>query len=48
MLISRSRVPDVRSRSIAIEVTMNIVMNGINPSIGAPMRWNVAGWPSKA
>ena len=48
MLISRSSVPDVRSRSIAIDVTMNSVMNGIRPSIGAAMRSNVPGWPSNA
>ena len=31
-----------------MDVTMNIVMNGIRPSRGAAMRWNVSGWPSNA
>ena len=48
MLISRSSVPEVRSRSIEIEVTRNIVMNGSSPSSGGPMRWKVSGWPSNA
>ena len=42
IVISRSSVPVVRSRSIEIEVTRNIVMNGNIPSIGAPRRSNSA------
>ena len=36
--ISRSSVPDVRSRSIAIEVTRNIETNRKMPTSGAPIR----------
>ncbi len=42
--ISRSSVPVVRSRSIAIEVIRNIMISGKRPIIGAPMRSNVCGW----
>jgi hypothetical protein len=45
--ISRSSVPVVRSRSIAIEVTRNIEMKGKMPTIGPPTRSNVSGCPSK-
>jgi len=45
--ISRSSVPDVRSRSIAIEVTRNIEMNGKSPTSGPPTRSNVSDWSSK-
>jgi hypothetical protein len=37
IVISRSSVPDVLSRSIVIEVTRNIVMNGKSPSSGVPI-----------
>jgi hypothetical protein len=40
-------VPDVRSRSIAIDVTRNIKMNGNRPHIGAPTCLNVDGRESK-
>ena len=40
IVISRSSVPVVRSRSIVIEVTRNITMNGKSPSSGAPICWN--------
>ena len=36
-VISRSSVPVVRSRSIAIEVTRNMTMNGNSPHSGAPI-----------
>ena len=36
--MSLSSVPVVRSRSIAIEVTRNITMNGNRPHSGAPIR----------
>ena len=45
--ISRSSVPLVRSRSIAIEVTRNIEVNGKMPTSGPPTRSNVSGCPSK-
>ena len=38
-VISRSSVPEVRSRSIVIDVTRNIVTNGKSPSSGAPTCW---------
>jgi hypothetical protein len=37
IVISRSRVPLVRSRSIVIDVTRNIVMNGKRPRRGVPI-----------
>ena len=46
IVISRSSVPVVRSRSIAIDVTRNIEMSGKIPTIGTPTRSNVPGWPS--
>jgi hypothetical protein len=46
IVISRSRVPVTRSRSIVIDVTTNIVMNGNRPSIVPPTRSNVCGWES--
>jgi hypothetical protein len=42
IVISRSSVPVVRSRSIEIEVTRNIVMKGNIPSMGAPRRSKLA------
>ena len=47
IVIRRSSVPVVRSRSIAIDVTTNIDENGKIPTIGPPMRSNVPGWPLK-
>ena len=44
-VISRSSVPVVRSRSIAIDVTTNIETNGKIPTSGPPTRSNVSGWP---
>ena len=41
--ISRSSVPLVRSRSIAIDVIRNMMMNGNSPHIGAPIAWKVWG-----
>ena len=35
--ISRSSVPVVRSRSIAIDVTRNMIVSGKSPTSGAPM-----------
>jgi hypothetical protein len=35
---SRSRVPDVRSRSVATLVTMNITTKGKTPSSAGPIR----------
>lgn len=43
----RSRVPEVRSRRVAMEVTRNIVMSGKMPSSEAPMLSKVPGLPSK-
>ena len=43
MVISRSSVPVVRSRSIVIEVTTNIVMKGKRPTSGPPTCWKDAG-----
>src|SRR5919106_1459307 len=45
-VMSRSSVPVVRSRSIAIDVTRNITMNGNRPHSGAPIAWNLRSWPS--
>ena len=39
-VISRSSVPDVRSRSIVTEVTRNITTSGKIPSSGGPTCWN--------
>ena len=39
---SLSSVPDVRSRSIAIDVTRNMQSSGNRPRIGPPMRSNVS------
>ena len=47
IVIRRSSVPLVRSRSIAIDVTRNIETSGKIPTIGTPTRWNVSGWPLK-
>ena len=47
IVISRSSVPVVRSLSIVIEVTRNIVMNGNSPTSGPPMRSNAPGSWSK-
>ena len=48
MVSSRSRVPLVRSRSIATQVTRNIVMNGKMPSSSsADAGRRSRGWPSK-
>ncbi len=47
IVISRSSVPLVRSRSIAIEVTTNIDEKGKIPTIGPPTRSNVADWSMK-
>ena len=38
----------VRSRSIVIEVTTNMVMKGKSPTSGAPTRSKASGSPSKA
>lgn len=43
----RSRVPEVRSRRVAIEVTRNIVISGKMPRSEAPMESKVCGLPSK-
>jgi hypothetical protein len=43
----RSRVPEVRSRRVAIDVTRNIVIRGKMPSRDAPMLSKVRGLPSK-
>jgi hypothetical protein len=40
IVISRSSVPVVRSLSIVIEVTRNIVISGKTPSSGPPIRSN--------
>jgi len=45
--MSRSSVPEMRSRSIAIDVTRNMTMNGKRPHIGAAMCSNVWGCESK-
>ena len=42
MVISRSSVPDVRSRSVAIEVIRNISRNGKMPSSAGAIRENSA------
>ncbi len=46
--ISRSRVPERRSRSMAIEATRNIDTSGKTPMSGNPTRWNTSGRESKA
>ena len=46
MVSSRSSVPEVRSRSVAILVTKNIVVSGKMSSSGAPIRSKIAGLPS--
>ena len=43
IVMSRSSVPVVRSRSIVIEVTRNITMKGNSPHSGAPMCWKICG-----
>ncbi|CAM5628104.1 hypothetical protein SVIOM74S_02161 [Streptomyces violarus] len=43
----RSRVPEVRSRRVAMEVTRNIVISGKMPRRDAPMLSKVRGLPSK-
>ncbi len=45
---SRSSVPVVRSRSIAMLVTRNMMMNGKKPSITRAIRSKVDGWPGGA
>ena len=42
---SRSRVPEVRSRSMVMEVTRNITTNGKMASIIRPTRSKVRGTP---
>lgn len=42
---SRSRVPEVRSRSMAMLVTRNMITKGKMPSITNATRSNVVGWP---
>lgn len=42
----RSRVPEVRSRRVAMEVTRNMVMRGKIPRRDAPMLSKVCGFPS--
>jgi hypothetical protein len=41
MVSSRSRVPEVRSRRVAMLVTRNMTTNGKMPSSGAPIWSNV-------
>jgi hypothetical protein len=43
MLMSRSSVPEDRSRSMAMEATMNMTMKGTSPMSGGPTRWKVSG-----
>ncbi|CAM5649880.1 hypothetical protein STENM223S_00876 [Streptomyces tendae] len=43
----RSRVPEVRSRRVAMDVTRNIVISGKMPRSEAPMLSKVRGLPSK-
>lgn len=47
MVNSRSRVPEVRSRTIVTEVTRNMMTNGKIPSICGPIRLNTPGLLSK-
>jgi hypothetical protein len=41
-VISRSRVPELRSRSIAIEVIRNMITRGKMPTSGRPIRSKVS------